>query len=235
MAVLVGLMDRRVWLDERRRAVEADYDHDAPTYDADLYPISVTHRAYVARVVDGCPPDGVVLDVPCGTGRYFELVVTRGRQVVGADQSAGMAAQARARGLARSVEQIGLQELAFDAAFDGVLCIDAMEHVPPEDWPRVVEGLARALRPDGWLYLSLEVLADQEAELERAYEDARARGMPAVRGESVADETGGYHFYPSEAQVAQWLADAGLAIVDDVTDMSYDDWGYRHLLLHHRA
>ena len=74
-------MDRRAWLDERRRAVEADYDRDAPSYDTDLYSISATHRAFVARVVEGCPAEGVVLDIPCGTGRNFELVVARQRHV----------------------------------------------------------------------------------------------------------------------------------------------------------
>ena len=226
--------NRRAWLDERRAAVQLDYDRDAPTYDTDLYPISDAHRAFVTRVAENCPPDGVVLDIPCGTGRYFELVVAQGRRVVGADQSAGMAAQARARGLAQSVEQIGLQELAQTAAFDGVLCIDAMEHVPPEDWPRVVDNLARALRAGGLLHLSLEVMADHEAQVERAYADALARGMPAVRGEDVGEETGGYHFYPSEQQVAGWLSEAGLQIVEDVTDLTYGEWGYRHLLLEHR-
>jgi 2-polyprenyl-3-methyl-5-hydroxy-6-metoxy-1,4-benzoquinol methylase len=228
-------MDRRAWLDERRAAVRVDYDTDAATYDTGLYPISDVHRSFVARVVDACPPDGIVLDIPCGTGRYFALVVDRGRRVVGADQSSGMAAQARAHGLADSVEAIGLQELAETDAFDGVMCIDAMEHVPPEDWPRVVANLARALRPDGRLYLSLEVMADQAAELDRAYAEAVAAGLPVTRGESVGEETGGYHFYPSDEQVAGWLAGAGLEVVDEVTDLTYDEWGYRHLLLRHRS
>jgi hypothetical protein len=144
-----------------------------------------------------------------------------------------MAAVARARSLAQSVEQTGLQELAETAAFDGIVCIDAMEHVPPEDWPVVVGNLARALRAGGFLYLSLEVMADQEAELERAYAEALAQGMPAVPGESIGEETGGYHFYPPDSQVAGWLSGAGLGIADDVTDMAYDGWGYRHLLLEH--
>jgi hypothetical protein len=108
-----------------------------------------------------------------------------------------------------------------------------MEHVPPEDWPVVVGNLARALRAGGFLYLSLEVMADQESELARAHADALGRGMPAVPGESVGEETGGYHFFPSVSQVSGWLTDAGLGIVDDETDMAYDDWGYRHLLLEH--
>jgi SAM-dependent methyltransferase len=224
-------MDRRTWLAERRAAVELDYTRDAPAYETDLYPISDTHRAFVSDVVEACPPGGIVLDVPCGTGRYFELVVGSGRRVVGADQSAGMVEQARARGLAESVEQVGLQELAYSDAFDGVLCIDAMEHVPPEDWPGVVNNLGRALRPGGFLYMSLEVLPDQEAHVDQALADALAQGFPAVRGEDVGADTGGYHFYPSTEQVTGWLAAARLAIAEDVTDMSYDDWGYRHVLV----
>ena len=224
-------MDRRAWLVERRAVVELDYTRDAPTYETGNYPISDAHRAFVARVVDACPRDGIVLDVPCGTGRYFELVVGSGRRVVGADQSGGMVEQARARGLAASVEQIGLQELAYTDAFDGVLCIDAMEHVPPEDWPVVVDNLRRALRPGGFLYMSLEVLPDQESQVDRALAAALAQGFPAVRGEDVGEDTGGYHFYPSNEQVTGWLAAAGLAITEDVTDMSYNDWGYRHVLV----
>src|SRR6476469_3608863 len=132
-------MDRASWLRERRAAVEADYDRDAPTYDLDPYPIEV-HRTFVDRLVATCPPGGLILDAPCGTGPYFEQVAASGRRVGGADQSAGMAEQARARGIAVRVEHLGLQELAFEAAFDGAMTIDAMEHVPPDDWPAVVAG-----------------------------------------------------------------------------------------------
>ena len=60
-------MDRAAWLRERRAAVEADYDRDAPTYDLDPYPIEV-HRRFVDRLVATCPPGGLILDAPCGTG-----------------------------------------------------------------------------------------------------------------------------------------------------------------------
>jgi 2-polyprenyl-3-methyl-5-hydroxy-6-metoxy-1,4-benzoquinol methylase len=144
-----------------------------------------------------------------------------------------MAAQARQRGIAERVDGIGLQELADVATFDGVMCIDAMEHVPPEDWPIVLGNLARAVRRDGLLYVSLEVLVDEEAAVERAYAEATAQGFPVVRGESVGDETGGYHYYPTVAQVQAWVEAEGLVIVEDTTDMAYGDWGYRHLLLRH--
>jgi 2-polyprenyl-3-methyl-5-hydroxy-6-metoxy-1,4-benzoquinol methylase len=227
-------MDRNGWLAERRAAVELGYTREAPRYEIDIYAISESHREFVGRVVDACPLNGVVLDIPCGTGRYFDLVVAQGRRVVGADQSAGMVQQARARGLADAVEQIGLQELAHVATFDGVLCIDAMEHVPPEDWPQVVHNLGRACRDGGLVYMSLEVLADQQAHLDRALAEALAQGVPAVRGEDVGEDTGGYHFYPADEQIMEWLEAARMRIVEDVTDMTYGEWGYRHLLLRSR-
>lgn len=225
-------MNRQEWLHERRAAVELDYTRDAPTYDD--YPISDLHRTCVDAVVDACPLDGVVLDIPCGTGRYFELVTSRGRRVVGADQSRGMVERARSLGIAESVEQLGLQELDMPDAFDGVMCIDAMEHVPPEDWPVVTRNLSRALRPAGLLYLTLEVTKDQSQSTDRAYREAVARGLPAVPAEDVGEDTGGYHYYAPPEQVAVWLSDALLEPVVDKTELTYGDWGYRHLLLRHR-
>ena len=220
-------MDRAAWLRERRAAVEADYDRDAPTYDLDPYPIEL-HRTFVDRLVATCPPGGLVLDAPCGTGPYFEQVAASGRHVVGADQSAGMAEQARARGIADRVEHVGLQELAFEAAFDGAMTIDAMEHVPPEDWPTVVANLHRALRPGGHLYVTLEEVED--AAVAEAFTELSARGVPVVRGEVVEGDTGGYHFYPGRDRALAWLAEGGFEPIAEDTDWR-DDWGYRHLLL----
>ena len=56
-------------------------------------------------------------------------------------------------------------------------------------------------------------------------------GLPAVRGEDVGEDTGGYHFYPADEQIREWLGAARMQIVEDMTDMTYGDWGYRHLLL----
>ena len=219
---------RRAWLADRRATVRATYDAEAPAYDQDAaYPVPL-QPVFVRRLVETCPPDGLVLDAPCGTGRYFRLVADAGRRVVGIDQSAGMLAVARAKGLAESVQEVGLQELAFESVFDGSMTIDAMENVPPEEWPLVLANLRRAVRPGGHLYLTVEEADD--ADIDAAFADAEARGLPAVRGEVIEGDTAGYHYYPGRDRVMAWLAAEGLRVVDEAFDQQ-EGWGYRHLLL----
>ena len=220
-------IDRGDWLRERRAAVEADYDHDAPTYDLDPYPVEL-HVSFVDRLLATCPPGGLVLDAPCGTGQYFAQVAASGRRVVGADQSGGMLAQARARGIAERIEKVGLQELAFTAEFDGVMTVDAMEHVPPEEWPAVIANLRRALKPGGHFYVTLEEV--EETAIDEAFRKLSARGLPVVRGEIVEGDTGGYHYYPGRERALAWLTEGGFQPIQEDADWR-DDWGYRHLLV----
>jgi len=218
-------MDRRIWLEQRRAATEAAYDGEAPTYE--LYPAGM-QEAFVARLLETCPPGGVVLDAPCGTGRYFAQVAASGRRVVGIDQSAGMLAEADARGIATAVHRVGLQELSFEGEFDATMTIDAMENVPPDDWPTVLANLGRAARPGAHLYLTVEEVGDDI--IEAAHAELLARGAPAVRGEVVEGDVAGYHYYPGRQRVRRWLQDARLAIVAEDTE-AHGSYAYWHLLL----
>jgi 2-polyprenyl-3-methyl-5-hydroxy-6-metoxy-1,4-benzoquinol methylase len=221
-------MHRSDWLAERRAAVEPDYTRDAPTYDEGYDPATQVHREFVSRLIDMCPQGGTILDAACGTGPYVGQVLGAGRRVVGTDQSRGMLAQARSRHPKARFELVGLQELAFDGEFDAVMCIDAMEHVPPEDWPLVVRNLHRAVKPAGYGYLSLEEV--EASELDRAFAEATAAGLPAVYGEDIGQDTGGYHFYADRQRVQGWLAEAGFDVVDEANER-LEGCGYHHLIL----
>lgn len=220
-------MDRRAWIDERRAAVEAEYDAEAPTFDEHPYPAAM-QAEWVRRVLATCPEGGIVLDAPCGTGRYFPLVADARCRVVGIDQSAGMLGEARARDIAIALEHVGLQELAHVAQFDAVMTIDAMENVAPEDWPLVLANLHRALLPGGHLYLTVEEQDDED--IDRAHADLVARGLPAVRGEVVEGDVAGYHFYPGREQVLRWFEAEGLEVLDEAYQQE-EGLGYRHFLL----
>ncbi len=220
-------MDRQTWLDQRQGAVLASYDQDALIYDDQVY-YAQTQQDWVARLLHACPPAAKVLDAPCGTGSYFSMVAAAGHRIVGADQSAGMLAQARARGIAIALDQVRLQDLPYDSDFDAVLTIDAMEHIPPEDWPLVLAGLHRAARPGGLFYLTVEEVA--EPVIDDAFATLTRRGLPVVRGEVVDGNVGGYHYYPGPDQVTAWFKATGLHVLDEGFQQE-DGWGYRHFLL----
>jgi SAM-dependent methyltransferase len=224
-------MDRRGWLAERRAAVVAAYDAGAATYGDHEYP-SDLQREWVARVLGLIPPGGVVLDAPCGTGKYFALVAAAGHRVAGVDQSAGMLARARARGIAFSLEQMALQDMSYEHGFDAVITVDAMENIPPEDWPLVLANLHRAVRPGGLMYLTVEEVG--QSYVDWAFARLCARGLPAVRGELVEGDAAGYHYYPGRPQAVAWITHEGLTIVDEAFRWE-NGWGYRHFLLNTRG
>jgi hypothetical protein len=70
-----------------------------------------------------------------------------------------------------------------------VVCIDAMEFMPPEDWPGILERFHRALRPGGWLYLTVEL--HPEDQVRERNQEARRSGLRLVKGEIVWDAPDG--------------------------------------------
>ena len=144
-------MNRRAWLDEQRLSAERQYDVYSTTYDENDISITPTHRRFVEHVIRSCPPAGEILDAPCGTGRFFELVLAAGRTVVGIDQSAGMLARARAKHPEVALQRIGLQELEFEGAFDAVLCITG--------WNTSFQRTGRAFSPTCTVLFAVAVLS----------------------------------------------------------------------------
>lgn len=219
-------MDRGAWIRERRRINEERMDTlFAPTYDERWggY-INPTHRRMVERFLALLPPHAHLLDAACGTGKYWPLLLENGRSLLGTDQSEGMLRQAQAKFPNVPVEKLGLQELSLRETFDGITCIDAMENVFPEDWPRVLQNFHRALKPGGLLYFTVEIPED---ELPTVFREAVDAGLPVVEGEWVHD--GAYHYYPAMEQVRIWVEAAGFDIVDETEGDGYD-----HLLIRKR-
>ena len=220
-------MDRQMWLAERQATVVTAYDAEAGTYDQHEYP-SDTQREWVTRLLHLVPPGGTVLDAPCGTGKYFPILAAAGYQVAGVDQSAGMLAQAQTRNVALFLEHTTLQDLPFTGQFDAAMTVDAMENVPPEDWPAVLANLHRAVRPGSCIYLTVEEIS--QADIDHAYKNLSARGLPVVRGEVIEGDVAGYHYYPGRQQTIAWFQRDGLVILDEDYQQE-NGWGYRHFLL----
>jgi SAM-dependent methyltransferase len=238
-------MERAEWLKQMRGKLERLYDHLSPGYWTrfGVYPNEM-HREFLAKFLERMAPRSTLLSAACGAGRYDGILLEAGHSVVGIDQSAGMLARAREHFPEVRYLKMGLQEMDFREAFDGATCIDAMEHVCPEDWPVILRGFREALKPGGVLYVTV-VLAKAEW-LTKAYERARAQGLPVVYGEladeveeayartleqsvEVAEEAdeSAYHYCPPLEQVRAWIKDAGLAIEEEGTGGWYEHFVVR--------
>lgn len=234
-------MERAEWLKQMRDKVEALYDHIAPEYwvNFGLYE-NETHQEYLQKFIERINKGGTVLSAACGAGRYDGALLETGHHVVGIDQSAGMLARAREHFPEARYEKMGLQEMDFHEAFDGAICMDALENVCPEDWPEIMKSFQKALKPGGVLYFTVEL---PDTELEISYERARAMGLPVVFGELAdkVDETyeqmkalsspevsgelasvAVYHYYPSSEQVRTWIEQAGLTFEEAGTGNGYE-------------
>ncbi len=230
-----GTPDRETWLRELRRINEQQENALAPVFDAYWGEIEDTHRAFVERFLSMLPPDGRVLDAACGTGKYFAMVLESGRSLLGVDHADAYLTSAETKFPDAVTARHDLQDLPYRDEFDGVTCVDALEFVPPEEWPVVLERFHRALRAGGWLYLTLELVPNDE--VRAANEEARASGLPVVEGEVIWHEPDDYyHHYPPMQQVRAWLADAGFAIEEETEGPWHEDgYAYHHVLARRTA
>jgi trans-aconitate methyltransferase len=147
-------------------------------------------------------PGERVLDLGCGTGDLTQQLAAAGARPFGVDASADMIAEASRKHPNLSFEIGDGQELRFDGEFDAVFSNAALHWMPRAQ--DVAVGVARALRPGGRFIA----------------EFGGARCVATVRKAVHASlsELGieGYRtpdwFFPSAAQYARLLDDAGLFV-----------------------
>jgi SAM-dependent methyltransferase len=192
-----------------------------------------THLAYLRQFLQRVAPGGAILSAGCGAGRYDGLLLAAGHPVLGIDQSAGMLACAREHSSQARYDKIGLQEMAFHEEFAGLICIDALEHVSPEDHLLIMRKFWEALIPGGVAYFNVDWLPSAVKQV--SYRRARAQGLPVVPGE-VADrveeyyaraialngpipdeiaEPAVYEYAPSPEQAHEWVIEAGFVIEEE--------------------
>jgi len=220
-------MDRITWLRAMRRDCEEQYDRESALYDEQggVYS-NITHQQFIQEFLSFLPPNSRVLDAPCGTGRYLPFLLEKGHSLVGIDQSQGMLERAKTKFPTVQFEKMGLQEMAFREVFDGAICMDAMENVPPEDWSLVLNNFHRALKPHGYFYFTAETLENaNENEIQQAFERAQQAGLPVIYGEYPDEEV--YHYHPTRQQVREWTQQAGFEILKEGNG---EIW-YYHILL----
>lgn len=216
-------MNRSDWLIARRREAEERYDTRwAPQYGEKwgTYP-NETHLQFLQKFLRRLPEHSNILDAACGAGRYMPILLEHGHIITGIDQSQGMLARVQEKFPGVTTEKMGLQEMSYGETFDGIICMDAMEHVSPEDWTLVLKNFYRALKPQGFLYFTVEI--GDANEIEEAFKLAQAMDLPVVYGECVNDEV--YHYYPPMQQVREWLGQGHFDLMEEG-----EGGGYHHFI-----
>jgi cyclopropane fatty-acyl-phospholipid synthase-like methyltransferase len=104
-----------------------------------------------------------------------------------------------------------------------VVCIDAMEFMPPEDWPGILERFHRALRPGGLLYLTVEL--HPEDQVRERNQEARRSGLRLVKGEIVWDAPDGLLTTTTRRlePIRAWLAAAGFVIEEEAEEPWHEE------------
>jgi SAM-dependent methyltransferase len=145
---------------EREPMARDPYDELAEEY-ADRIDSWAYNADYERPAVLSLLPDldgARVLDAGCGPGKYAELLLDRGADVVGVDVSGNMLAEARDRvGGDAAVLQADLAtvgSLFEPSSFDVVVSALTLHYV--EEWQPIFDGFADVLRPGGAFVFSIQ-------------------------------------------------------------------------------
>jgi SAM-dependent methyltransferase len=156
------------------KSQDAHFDQVADQYDATIPEHVIQHlTSRRVQLAESLKPEGKVLDVGCGTGRFLSSLSAR-YTTTGVDISAGMLAIAREKGV--QVERASSAELPFDDdSFDLVTTFAVLHHlIDPEVVRASLREMARVVRPAGavvvwdhnplnpyWRYLMSKAPQDQ--------------------------------------------------------------------------
>jgi ubiquinone/menaquinone biosynthesis C-methylase UbiE len=122
-------------------------------------PVSVRESAECFLNEIGSPAR--ILELGCGHGRDVAWFEAHGINVVGADLSSGMLAEATTRAHGPFL-QLDMRHLAFGSdAFSGVWCNAAILHLPKVEVRAALCGIRRVLVPQGLLFVSIQVGEDE--------------------------------------------------------------------------
>lgn len=137
-----------------REAVRRGYDELAGTY-AERRTGSDRERAVLGELLDSLPERPRVLDAGCGQGTPVLERLDREATAVGVDLSRGQLRLAAGAVPGAALVQGDLTGLPFrDDAFDAVVAVDSVIHLPLADHPTAFGEFARVLRSGGRLLLS---------------------------------------------------------------------------------
>jgi SAM-dependent methyltransferase len=91
-----------------------------------------------------------IVDIGCGRGELAALLAQHDLEVIGVEPDAGMAAEARFRGVnIRTTDGVSFLDSCADASLGAIFSCHVAEHMPFDDLLRIVHLSVRKLQPGG--------------------------------------------------------------------------------------
>lgn len=125
------------------------------------------------------PKSGKILDAGCGSGRDSHYFKKKGYIVVAFDYSEALVKLASDL-IGSSVLHMSFNDVAFIEEFDGVWACASLLHVPKNEMQGVIAKLAKALKPDGILYVSFKYGDKEEVRKGRLFSDYTESSFQAL-------------------------------------------------------
>jgi ubiquinone/menaquinone biosynthesis C-methylase UbiE len=159
-----------------------------------LVKLDQTEKKRIQSLMRAVPSGSLLLDVPCGAGRFHEMLRNSGYRLLAADISQEMLAVARAAGLAEDYLLTDAEKLRLsDQSVDCVFCIRLFHHIgSPETRRKIFKEFARVSRR--WVLVSFY------------HSNCLKRFKKLVRGKAVSGEHVSFSALRAEA------AEAGLTV-----------------------
>lgn len=117
--------------------------------------VSVDFSVTQALFTSYLPQDGFILDFGCGSGRDTKCFLSQGFQVEATDGSEELCRLA-SEYTGIPVKHMLFQELDAVEQYDGIWACSSILHLPMKELKRVLEKMAKALKPQGIIYTSFK-------------------------------------------------------------------------------
>jgi len=141
-------------------------------------------KKIIGKLLSDLPEGSLVLDLPCGTGRITEFLLSKGYRVWGTDISQEMlkVAQKKLSSFGESINfrQAEAENLPFeDKFFDSATCIKLMGHIPPKTRVKILQEIKRVTKgPFVVAYYVSDPIADTKRKIRRFLTGNKAPWFP---------------------------------------------------------
>ncbi|WP_234416680.1 bifunctional 2-polyprenyl-6-hydroxyphenol methylase/3-demethylubiquinol 3-O-methyltransferase UbiG [Ruegeria sp. Alg231-54] len=167
-----------------RKTIDAYTTRVAEYLSVPLPPEQIEARMAFAEAV---APGGYVLDLGSGPGADSMFFLREGLRVRALDATPAFVEHARENGVDAHVGTF--DDVTETATFDGIYASFSLLHAPRKDFPRHLEAIHRALKPEGIFFLGLKLGTGEHR-----------------------DDIDRYYTYFSQTEIEEALAEAGFTI-----------------------